>query len=165
MTAPDIPPATTAVLHRAYAPPRPEASRGFSGADALGAELPDTLDVTGGVVRVGDEHNAGLLVDDATFTVGISADGWSMTVCWTTPGAGTVELSASAAPAAVAIHRCAIAAGDDWPIIGTGSLDVVDAPQRRTRAALADIVIDSAVDRFLELGRTLSHLGWPTGID
>ena len=158
MTAPDIPPATTAVLHRTYAPPRPEASRGFSGADALGAELPDTLDVT--VLA-----DAGLLVDDATFTVGISADGWSMTVCWTTPGAGTVELSASAAPAAVAIHRCAIAAGDDWPIIGTGSLDIVDAPQRRTRAALADIVIDSAVDRFLELGRTLSHLGWPTGID
>ena len=158
MTAPDIPPATTAVLHRAYAPPRPEASRGFSGADALGAELPDTLDVTA-------LTNAGLLVDDATFTVGISADGWSMTVCWTTPGAGTVELSASAAPAAVAIHRCAIAAGDDWPIIGTGSLDVVDAPQQRTRAALANIVIDSAVDRFLELGRTLSHLGWPTGID
>lgn len=158
MTAPDIPPATTAVLHRTYAPPRPGASRGFSGADALGAELPDTLDVTA-------LADAGLLVDDATFTVGISADGWSMTVCWTTPGAGTVELSASAAPAAVAIHRCAIAAGDDWPIIGTGSLDVVDAPQQRTRAALADIVIDSAVDRFLELGRTLSHLGWPTGID
>ena len=158
MTAPDIPPATTAVLHRTYAPPRPEASRGFSGADALGAKLPDTLDVTA-------LADAGLLVDDATFTVGISADGWSMTVCWTTPGAGTVELSASAAPAAVAIHRCAIAAGDDWPIIGTGSLDVVDAPQQRTRAALANIVIDSAVDRFLELGRTLSHLGWPTGID
>lgn len=28
-----------------------------------------------------------------------------------------------------------------------------------------DIVIDSAIDRSLELGRTLSHLGWPTGID